>query len=100
MPKVLASLLLLGIFFSYRYGSEVAKIYNAVLVTISGITLILLAIWVKKWSTMTSAVALFSVIVFSFYGLFFESLAPLAKGEIAAQSIERFEPLERYKGTF
>jgi len=100
LPRVLVSILLLGIFFFYRYGSEVAEIYNAVLVTISGMTLILLAIWVKKWSTMTSAVALFSVIVFSFYGLFFESLVPLAKGEIAAQSIERFEPLEDIKEYF
>jgi len=99
-PKTLASILLLGIFFFYRYGSEVAEIYNAVLVTISGIVLILLAVWVKRWSTITSAVALFSVIVFSFYGLFFESLIPLANGEIAAESNLRFSPLEDIREVF
>ena len=100
LRRTIVSIFLMGIYLLYRYGTEINLIYDRLLVTFSGIIMILLSVWARKWTTMLSALALLSVITFSFYGIFFENFIPLAKGEIAAESIERFRPLEDITGVF
>lgn len=99
-PKAIATLILLLIYATYKFGPEFERVYYGFGVTVTGILIILLAVWVKKWRPLYSILAVLVVGAYSFYGILFDNVLPLASGQIAAQSAARFQPLGEISDSF
>ena len=101
-PKVIATIILFALYAIYKFGPEFERVYYGFGVTVTGIMIILMAVWVKKWRALYSILAVLIVGVYSFYGILFDNVLPLASGQFAAQNEAkaRFHPLVETADTF
>jgi hypothetical protein len=99
-PRVLAAIFLLTIFAVAKYGPKFQSIYFGLVVTASEILIILMAVGVRKWNPLRTTLALLVLGVYSFYGIFFQTIYPLASGQRAAEGELRFRPLAEIADTF
>lgn len=99
-PKVLLTAFILGLYAVYKSGPEFERVYSGFIVGMSGVGLIVMSIWTRRWTALASAVALVGVFLYSFYGIVYDNLLPLASGKVVAETTARFGPFEEIRDDF
>jgi hypothetical protein len=98
-PWLIAGFFALSVYAITQFGLGLKVIYYE-FVPFLGFLLIAIALWVRRWTVPLSILAILVAIVYSFYGIFYTTLLPLASGHTDAESQARFEPLAEIVGAF